>query len=94
MGVPVLTKKGNWFIAHNGETIARNSGQSNWIAQDEGDYLEKAINYSSDLIALARLRAGLRRQILGSPLFDAPRFARNFEQVMDDIWRDYVNRSS
>ena len=94
MGVPVLTKKGNWFIAHNGETIARNSGQSNWIALDEGDYLEKAINYSSDLTALARLRAGLRRQILGSPLFDAPRFARNFEQVMDDIWLDYLNRSS
>jgi len=92
MGVPVLTKKGNWFIAHNGETIARNSGQSHWIAQDEGDYLNKAINYSSDLTALARVRAGLRRQILGSPLFDAQRFARNFEQVMVDIWRDYLKQ--
>ena len=92
MGVPVLTKKGNWFISHNGETIARNSGQSHWIAQDEGDYIQKAINYSSDLPALARLRAGLRCQILGSPLFDAERFARNFEQVIVDMWRDYLKR--
>ena len=92
MGVPVLTKKGNWFIAHNGETIARNSGQSNWIARDEEDYLQKAINLSSDLHALARLRAGLRRQILRSPLFDSERFARNFEQAMVDMWRDYLGQ--
>ncbi len=90
MGVPVLTKKGNWFIAHNGETIARNSGQSEWIAHDDADYLQKAIDFSSDLHTLATLRAGLRRQILGSTLFDAERFARNFEQAIADIWRDYL----
>jgi predicted O-linked N-acetylglucosamine transferase (SPINDLY family) len=89
MGVPVLTKKGNRFISHNGETIAHNSRQADWIADDDNDYLAKAIHFSSDIQALAKLRSGLRAQVLGSPLFDADRFARNFENAMFEIWEEY-----
>ena len=92
MGVPVITKKGNCFIAHNGETIAHNSGQSDWIAQDDADYFAKAIHFSSDLQGLANLRSGLRAQVLASPLFDADRFARNFEKAMFEIWDEYKIR--
>ena len=93
MGVPVITRKGSFFIGHNGETIAHNSGQAGWIAEDEADYIEKAICFSNDLQALAKLRAGLRAQVLSSPLFDAKSFARNFEQAMFEIWEDYMNGS-
>jgi len=94
MGVPVLAKRGNCFIAHNGETIAHNSGQTEWIAQDESDYLAKAIHFASDLKALGKLRAGLRKQVLASPLFDADRFARRFAEAMTDMWEDYLARKS
>ena len=93
MGVPVLTKKGRSFIAHNGETIAHNSWQADWIAHDDNDYIAKAINFSSDLQALAKLRSGLRAQVLASPLFDSERFARNFEKAMLEIWEDYTTIS-
>ena len=89
MGVPVITKKGNRFISHNGETIAHNCGQQDWIANDNKDYIEKAVRFSSDLQGLANLRSGLRAQVLASPLFDAKRFARNFEKVMFEIWEEY-----
>ena len=89
MGVPVLTKKGNRFISHNGETIAHNSGQADWIAENDSDYIEKAIRFSSNIQGLAKLRSGLRAQVLASPLFDADRFARNFEKAMLEIWEDY-----
>ena len=89
MGVPVITKKGKSFIAHNGETIAKNSGQEDWIALDESQYLEKAIHFSSDLKSLNDLRARLRGQILASPLFDAERFARNFELALSEMWTEY-----
>jgi predicted O-linked N-acetylglucosamine transferase (SPINDLY family) len=89
MGVPVITKKGNCFIAHNGETIAHNSGQADWIAQDDDEYIAKAVRFSTDLQALARLRSGLRAQVLASPLFDAKRFARNFEKAMFEIWEEH-----
>ena len=94
MGVPVLTKKGNHFISHNGETIAHNSGQKDWIAQDDADYIDKAVRFSTDLQGLAKLRSGLRAQVLASPLFDAKRFAGNFENAMFDIWEEYNKENS
>ena len=90
MGVPVIAKKGSRFVAHNGETICHNTGLSDWIAQDENEYYEKAVRFSSDLRYLASLRAGLRNQVLASPLFNAERFAGNFEKAMFELWDDYI----
>jgi predicted O-linked N-acetylglucosamine transferase (SPINDLY family) len=93
MGVPVIARKGQRFIAHNGETIAHNSGQSHWIAEDDDDYVRKAIQFSSDLPALALTRARLRDQLLTSALCDARRFARHFEQAMLEMWRDFQSQA-
>ncbi len=90
MGVPVLTKKGDSFLSHNGETIAVNAGQSEWVAQNANDYLDKAIRFSSDLMALAQLRSKLRHQVLTSPIYAADQFARNFEIALSEMWADYI----
>ncbi len=94
MGVPVLTRRGDRFIGHNGETIARNTGQAEWIAGNEDDYVAKAAELTADLGALARLRAGLRAQVLASPLFDSARFARHFEAALWDMWAASVRPAS
>ena len=82
MGVPVITKKGNHFLSHLGESIAHNSGLADWIASDEEEYVAKAVAYASDLEALSDLRNGMRERILDTPLFDIPRFALHFEQAV------------
>ena len=82
MGVPVIAKKGNHFLSHLGECIAHNSGLSDWIAVDNEDYVKKAVAFSSDLQSLSALRRGMREQILNTPLLDAPRFARHFEEAL------------
>jgi predicted O-linked N-acetylglucosamine transferase (SPINDLY family) len=87
MGVPVLTKRGDRFLSHMGESILHHAGLPDWIARDEDDYVAKAIQFAGDLPKLAALRAGLRQQVLASPLFDAPRFARNFEAALWGMWR-------
>ena len=89
--LPVITRKGDRFIAHNGETIANNSGQSGWIAQDDEDYVRKARLFAADLNALAKTRSGLRAQVLASPLFDLKRFARHFEEAMTGMWEKYAD---
>ena len=82
MGVPVVTKKGNHFLSHLGESIAHNSGLPDWIAVDDEDYVAKAVAFASDLESLSALRRGMREQLLKTPLFDAPRFARHFEEAL------------
>lgn len=87
MGVPVLTRQGSRFLSHIGESIAHNAGLSGWIAADERDYVAKAVSHAENVQRLAALRAGLRQQVLASPLFDAPRFARHFEEALWGMWQ-------
>ncbi len=89
MGVPFITLRGDRFISHVGESIAHNAGISDWIATDEEEYVAKAVARAADLEQLARLRAGLRQQLLASPLLDGRRFARHFEAAMWGMWRRF-----
>jgi len=93
MGVPIITRRGNRFISHVGESIAHNAGLSDWIASDDDDYVAKAVEHTRDLNQLATLRAKLRQQVLVSPLFDAPRFARHLEEALYRMWRTHENRA-
>jgi len=88
MGVPVITKKGDRFIAHNGESIAHNAGQADWIAEDLDDYVNKAVTFASDVQHLASIRAALRDRVLQTPLFDAERFAKNFGEALWGMFRE------
>jgi predicted O-linked N-acetylglucosamine transferase (SPINDLY family) len=96
MGVPVLTLKGDRFLSHLGESIAINAGQSDWIAEDIDDYINKAIYFSSNLEIIKHLRNSLRERVLNSPIFDTPRFAKNFGEVLQGMWghRSNFNGSS
>ncbi|MEM5384679.1 tetratricopeptide repeat protein [Paraburkholderia phymatum] len=86
MGVPVLTRKGDRFLSHVGESILHTAGLPEWIARDNDDYVAKAVAFASDPAALADVRRGLRAQLLASPLCDARRFARNFEDAMAGMY--------
>ncbi len=87
MGVPVLTLRGDCFISRNGEAIAHNSGQADWIATDCSDYIRKAIYFSSDLNKLSAVRSRLRSQVMNSPFFDTKKFALNFERALMEMIR-------
>ena len=88
MGVPVVTRRGDRFLSHVGESIAHNAGLAHWIAADDADYLAKATGFAANLDRLADSRAGLRQQVLRSPLFDARRFARHWEEALWGMWLD------
>jgi protein O-GlcNAc transferase len=89
MGIPVLTLAGERFLARQGVGLLMNAGLPEWIAADQHDYVARAVAHASDLQALAALRGRLRRQVLASPIFDAPRFARHFETVLREMWRKW-----
>ena len=91
MGVPVLTRTGDRFLSRVGETIMRNSDLADWLAEDEDDYVARAVRMTSDLDRLAQLRCGLRARVLASPLFDADRFVRHFEGAMSGMWAQWLS---
>jgi protein O-GlcNAc transferase len=86
MGVPVLTMAGRHLVSRQGLGLLMNAGLPGWVATDPQDYVDKAIAYAADLQALSTLRAGLRKQVLASPVFDAPRFAVAFEAALREMW--------
>jgi protein O-GlcNAc transferase len=92
MGVPLLTKRGDRFLSHVGETIAINAGLPEWVAADPDDYVARAARFASDLPALSALRTRLRDQVLASPLFDAPRFAGHFADALWGMWDRRAHR--
>jgi predicted O-linked N-acetylglucosamine transferase (SPINDLY family) len=93
MGVPLVTLAGGSLISRQGVGVLMNAGLSDWIAEDEEEYVAKAVLFASDLDKLASLRAGLRSQVLASPLFDAARFARNIEKDLWEMWNQCKAKS-
>ena len=91
MGVPVLTLAGRSFMARQGVGLMNNAGLSDWIASDERDYVARAARHAADLQRLAHVRAGLRKRVLASPIFDAHAFARNFNAALRGMWRERYN---
>ena len=88
MGVPTLSLAGSTLIARQGASLLTAAGLCDWVAESKDEYLSKALSFSNDLKELSNLRAGLRAQVLASPLFDAPRFAKNMEKVLWAMWND------
>lgn len=98
MGVPTMTLAGDTLISRQGASLLACAGLDDWIAVDVDDYVARTLAHASDIDRLARLRSALRRKVLASPLFDAPRFARNLEAALEGMWeqalRDARSRST
>jgi predicted O-linked N-acetylglucosamine transferase (SPINDLY family) len=93
MGVPVLTRRGDRFLSHVGETMAYNTGQGAWVAADDAQYVQKAVSFTSDLRSLSALRAQLRQTVLQSPLYDAKQFAKHLSEALTQMWKFGSRRS-
>lgn len=94
MGVPVLTLAGKSFLARQGVGLMTNAGLPDWVATDKDDYVTRAISHAGNLQKLASLRAGLREQVLASPIFDSSRFARNFEAALRGMWEKWCREQT
>jgi len=87
MGVPVLTKKGDYFISKSTESINKNIGLNDWIANDESDYINKAVNFSNNLNFLQSVKTYLLENRETFAIFDSKDFAKQmfnaFKKLID-----------
>ena len=90
MGVPVITKKGSRFVSRTTESINHNLKMGDCVANDENQYVEKAINLSSDVHLLKEINKNLRQKAIQSPLFNSALFAKQLNNAFWDMWNRFL----
>ena len=89
MGKPFLTMKGNNFNSRCGESINMNLGLNNFIANDENDYYEKAIEFYKEPNKIEKIGEDLRKHALSSTLLDTKNFSKNFYDKLFEIYTSH-----
>ncbi len=94
MGLPLLTLAGRTFIARMAASLLKTAGLTELIAQDRHDYIRRAVHLANDREAYASVRRKLEEARVQSPLFEPTRASREFEQLCEQLWAQYLQRDS
>jgi len=86
MCVPLLTIRGDRFISKCGESINNNLNMHDWIADDEEDYVRKAILFSNNVDELENIRKKLINFSRKSSLFNMKKYANNFSTILKEAF--------
>jgi protein O-GlcNAc transferase len=87
MGVPVVTLLGKTVVGRGGYSQLMNLGLPELVAREPVEYVRIAAELAGDRARLAKLRSSLRPRMQASRLMDGPRFARDMEAALRDMWR-------
>ncbi|TCT22880.1 tetratricopeptide repeat protein [Thiobaca trueperi] len=87
MGVPSLILAGDSILARQRLSLLSAAKLTDWVANSDDDYVEKAVEFASDLKNMELLRLRLREHLRQSPLFDGKRFAKRFEEALWNVWK-------
>lgn len=90
MGVPVVTLAGTSHRSRVGVSLLSNVGLKQLVASTPEEYVRIACSLASDIPELEEMRRTLRERMLGSPLMDAPQFARDIEFAYESIWKEWT----
>ena len=86
MGVPVLTMKGYNFNSRCGESINKNLNLNYLIAEDNKDYISKAIELATNKEKLIEIRDFIFENAINSSLFDQVKFSKNFYNSLENVF--------
>ncbi|MGZ5817241.1 MAG: O-linked N-acetylglucosamine transferase family protein [Burkholderiaceae bacterium] len=84
-GVPALALRGSALIGRQSASFLAALEMDDWIAESQQDYVDRAIRHASDLVALAKIRTDLREHMRRSPICDASKFTRDYENLLMSV---------
>jgi len=88
MGLPIITKYGTQASGRTTSSVLTAMGRSEWVAKTNEEYIEKAVNLTRDIRALADLRKVLRKELLESPVVKG--YPQAVEAAYLQMWEQRV----
>ncbi|MBY0431609.1 MAG: tetratricopeptide repeat protein [Rhodospirillales bacterium] len=94
MGVPVLALTGDTTASRYSTSVLSAVGLNQYIADSAEDFIARAVRLAADRDGLRSLKAGLRRQVLDSPLCDHAGFTAAVEAAYREMWRRWCREKA
>lgn len=88
MGIPLVTRVGEQFVARNSYTMMINAGITEGIAWTDEQYVEWGIRLGKDADLRQKISWQLRQSRLISPLWNGAQFAREMENAYEEMWHE------
>ena len=86
MGTPVITQAGNTHASRVGVSLLSVTGCNELIAENEQDYIVKAVSLASQRERIGDYRNSLRLKMATSPLLDAHGLTRELEEAFKRMY--------
>jgi predicted O-linked N-acetylglucosamine transferase (SPINDLY family) len=80
MGVPLIALKGDTHIGRVTYSILKNLNLTELFSYSKNDYINKAINLSTDIDGIIDYKSNLRQKLLNSNLLDSAKFTKELEE--------------
>ncbi|MCP5119986.1 MAG: tetratricopeptide repeat protein [bacterium] len=91
MGVPLVTLPMTRPASRQSLGFLTALGRTEWVAETPDDYVRIATGLANEPDYLATLRGDQRARVAASPMCDAPRFARNLEAALRQVWQQWCS---
>jgi predicted O-linked N-acetylglucosamine transferase (SPINDLY family) len=89
MGVPVVALSGDRHASRAGTAVLHSVGLGELAAESPAEYVRTARELAGNPAKLSCMRDGMRQRILGSPLLDGKRLAREVEAAYRWMWAQW-----
>ena len=87
MGIPLVTRVGEQFVARNSYTMMMNAGITEGIAWTDDEYIEWGIRLGKDPALRQQISWKLRQSRQTAPLWNGKQFTREMEKAYLEMWR-------
>ena len=89
MGVPVISLRGRTHGSRFGASILTNAGVRELIAENDINYVRRAVKLAETPKLLEAYHMGLRANMKRSPLMDAQGYMEELETAYHEIWENF-----
>jgi len=86
MGNPFITLSSRPGVGKIGASLLTAIGRSEWVATSEDEYIQKAVELTSDIKKLAIIRGSLRKEVKQSSIMDHKGFVKELERTYQSMW--------